>query len=153
MTSDLKHPPIAGAHHMALSVRNLDRSIRFYCDVLGAALIHEPYDGDSPSFSGRMAIVALGALGLDLIEHSANGGELFGPVRTGLDHLSFPADSMADLGQWADWLDTSNIENSGVRDVAGIGGMLNFADPDGISLEIIYVDLEKLSQGAHAADV
>ena len=81
------HPQIAGVHHMGLSVRDLDRSIRFYCDVLGAALFREPYDGNSPSFSGRMAIVGLGALGLDLIEHASNGGEQFQPGRTGLTGL------------------------------------------------------------------
>jgi catechol 2,3-dioxygenase-like lactoylglutathione lyase family enzyme len=95
--SKVGHPQIAGVHHMGLSVRDLDRSIRFYCDVLGAALFREPYDGNSPSFSGRMAIVSLGALGLDLIEHASNGGEQFQPGRTGLDHLSFPTESLDDL--------------------------------------------------------
>ena len=42
------------------------------------------------------------------------------------------------------------FQNSGVRDVAGVGGMIFFADPDGIALEFLFVDLEKLSQGAFA---
>lgn len=152
MGSDLDHPQIAGAHHMGLSVRDLDRSIRFYRDVLGAAVIREPYRGNSPSFSGRMAIVSLGTLGLDLIEHAANDGELFGPDCTGLDRLSFPADSRTDLEQWANWLDELNVSHSGVKDVAEVGWMLNFSDPDGIALEIIYVDRERLSEGAFAHD-
>jgi glyoxylase I family protein len=97
-----------------------------------------------------MAIVGLGALGLDLIEHAANDGGSFGPDRTGLDHPSFPADSKADVEQWANWLDESHVSHSGVKDVADVGWMLNFADPDGIALEIIYVDSEKLSQGPYA---
>ena len=144
------HPQIAGVHHMGLSVRDLDCSIRFYCDVLGAALFREPYDGNSPSFSGRMAIVSLGALGLDLIEHASNGGEQFQPGRTGLDHLSFPTESLDDLRDWARWLDACDVSHSGVRDVAGVGSMLNFADPDGIAVEFLFLDLEKLSQGAFA---
>src|SRR5215469_12747558 len=137
---EIGHPQIAGAHHMGLSVRDLDRSIRFYCDVLGAALFREPYDGDSPSFSGRMAIVALGALGLDLIEHAQNGGEPFQPDRTGLDHLAFSAESLAELQEWASWLDACDVSHSGVRDVPDVGGMLNFLDPDGIALEFLFID-------------
>ena len=40
VNSEIGHPQIAGAHHMGLSVRDLDRSIRFYCDVLGAVTVH-----------------------------------------------------------------------------------------------------------------
>jgi len=69
---------------MGFSVRNLDRSIRFYCDVLGAVLFREPYNGDGPSFSGRMVIVGLGTLGVDLIEHAGNQGESFEPAPYGL---------------------------------------------------------------------
>jgi hypothetical protein len=32
-------PRHAGLHHLGISVTNLDRSIRFYCDVLGADLL------------------------------------------------------------------------------------------------------------------
>jgi glyoxylase I family protein len=97
-----------------------------------------------------MAIVGLGALGLDLIEHASNEGEQFQPGRTGLDHLSFATESPDELRDWASWLDACDVPHSGVRDVAGVGGMINFADPDGIALEFLFVDLEKLSQGAFA---
>lgn len=136
---------------MGLSVSDLDRSIRFYCDVLGAAVIREPYDGDNSDFSGRIAIVSLGALGLDLIEHAANGGDSFQPARTGLDHLSFPTASTQELAQWAGWLDKCNVAHSGVKDVAEVGEMLNFLDPDGIQLELLFVDTEKIRQGRYAS--
>jgi glyoxylase I family protein len=57
--------------HLGFSVTDLDRSIKFYCDVLGAALVRAPCDGDSPSFSGPLAFVTLGSNGLDLYEHAA----------------------------------------------------------------------------------
>jgi glyoxylase I family protein len=136
---------MTGARHMGFSVRNLDRSIRFYCDVLGTALVREPYDGDSPSFCGRMAVVGLGKLGLDLFEHAGNGGELFELAHTGLDHVAFPTESVEEFGAWASWLDTCNVSHSGVREVAGVGAMLNFVDPDGIQLEFLFIDRARLS--------
>lgn len=145
VNNKIGHPQIAGLHHMGLSVRDLDRTIQFYCDVLGAALFREPYDGDSPSFSGRMALVAFGVFGLDLFEHAENAGETFQPVRTGLDHLAFPTQSVEELEQWASWLDTCGISHSDIRDAGGFGSMFNFVDPDGIQLEFIFVDLEKVA--------
>jgi glyoxylase I family protein len=130
---------------MGLSVRDLGRSIRFYCDVLGGALMREPYDGDSPSFSGRMALVALGELGLDLFEHSGNAGEAFDPACTGLDHLAFATQSVEELEQWASWLDSCGVSHSDIRDAGGFGSMFNFADPDGVQLEFIFVDLAKVA--------
>ncbi len=154
--SEPGHPPVSGAHHFGFSVSDLGRSIRFYCDVLGASLVRPPYGGDSPSFAGRMAIVGLGATGLDLFEHSGNGGERFDPVRTGLDHLGFATESVGDLEKWASWLDACNIPHSGVREIVPgdtgsaatgpLGAMLDFVDPDGIQLEFLFLDSEKIRQ-------
>jgi glyoxylase I family protein len=55
--------------HLGLSVTDLDRSVEFYCDVLGGLMVRPPFAGTSPSFSGRMAIVLLGSMALDLYEH------------------------------------------------------------------------------------
>lgn len=155
-TSELGHPRIRGAHHLGFSVSDLDSGIRFYCDVLGAAVIRPSYAGDNPSFSGRMAIVSLGATALDLFEHAGNAGQQFDPRRTGLDHLGFEAESVQDLQRWARWLDACGVPHSGVREiVAGDtgttvpephGAMLDFVDPDGIQLEFLFVDINKIQE-------
>jgi glyoxylase I family protein len=100
-----------------------------------------------------MAIVSLGATGLDLFEHADNGGERFDPARTGLDHLGFETESVDALEVWASWLDSCNISHSGVRelkagetDAEPLGAMLDFLDPDGIQLEFLFLDSEKIRQ-------
>jgi glyoxylase I family protein len=158
VSSELAPPCLRGAHHFGFSVRDLDRSIRFYCDVLGAVLVRPPYSGDSPAFSGRMAIVAVGATGFDLFEHANNRQEPFDPARTGLDHLGFAAESIEELQSWAGWLDACNITHSGVReivpgdtngtDVEPIGAMLDFRDPDGIQLEFLFLDTAKIQRAS-----
>jgi glyoxylase I family protein len=97
-----------------------------------------------------MAIVAFGAQGLDLFEHADNGGERFVPEHTGLDHLALAAESLDELQRWASWLDAHDVPHSEIREVLDIGAMLDFVDPDGIQLEFIFIDLEKLQRPAGA---
>jgi len=130
--------------HLGFSVTNLDRSIKFYCDALGAVLVREPSEGDRPAFSGRMALVMLGSNGLDLYEHVGNEAERFVPARTGLDHLALVAESFEQLRAWADWLDACEVPRSEIRDV-GVGAMFDFVDPDGIQIEFCFTDQAKLA--------
>jgi glyoxylase I family protein len=144
--SEVDRPDPVGLSHLGLSVSNLERSISFYCDVLGATLVRTPYDGDSPAFSGRMAVVIIGSLTLDLFEHGGNGGGQFDPNSTGLDHLALVAQSSEDLQRWTRWLDLQKVEHSEIRDAQGMGSMFDFADPDGIQWEFLFLDPEKLRQ-------
>ena len=141
-------PPQVGVSHIGCSVTDLDRSVTFYCDVLGAALIRPPYGGERTSFSGRMALVRLGTLSLDLYEHAANAGERFDPSHTGLDHLALTAASLKDLEAWATWLDDHQIPHSEIRDGGGVGAMFDFVDPDGIQIEFFFLDEERLRHSA-----
>jgi glyoxylase I family protein len=139
---DNGRPRLAGLHHLGISVANLERSMRFYRDVVGADVLVAPNDGTSPSFIGRMAILSLGGRIFDICEHSRNDGERFDPVHTGLDHLALEAESLDELQAWATWLDTCGVARSQVREVAGLGKMFDFVDPDGIQLEFMCLDLD-----------
>jgi glyoxylase I family protein len=129
MTDESDRPRQVGISHLGFSVTDLDRSISFYREVLGAVLVQPP--DPSPAFSGRMALVLLGSIGLDLFEHAANQAEAFEAARTGLDHLELAAESYSDLEKWAEWLDAHDIPRSEIRDGGGVGAMFDFTDPDG----------------------
>ena len=152
MTQPPGRPRISGYSHIGLSVKDLDRSIAWYRDVLRARVTREPWQGDRPSFSGRMAVLLIGPHILDLYQHDANGGETFDPARTGLDHFALMPESYADLEQWAHWLDTKGVERSEIREVqGGLGGMFDFVDPDGLQIEFLFLDTAKIaSKGAGA---
>jgi glyoxylase I family protein len=141
-------PQQVGVSHLGISVTDLDQAIAFYCDVLGATLLRPPYEGDSTSFSGRMALVYLGSLSLDLYQHAANVEERFDPSRTGLDHLALVAKSSEDLEAWAGWLDHHSVPRSEIRDAGDVGAMFDFEDPDGIQMEFFFLDQEKLRRSA-----
>lgn len=146
MENGVDRPRLIGVSHLGVSVTNLDRSLRFYCDVLGAPIVRPTYDGDRESFSGRMAAVALGPHALDLFEHVANRKEHFDPVRTGLDHIALAAESATELRAWTNWLDACEVPRSAIREVVGVGEMFDFVDPGGIQLEFLFLDLDRLSQ-------
>jgi glyoxylase I family protein len=148
MASQSEPPAHVGVSHVGLSVADLDRSLAFYCDVLRAALLVPPCDGFSENFSGRMAIIRLGAHGVDLFQHTANSGERFEPARTGLDHLGLTVDSLDDLQAWAEWLDAHDVPRSDIRDAQGTGGIFDFVDPDGIQLEFYFLDQDKIRRSA-----
>jgi glyoxylase I family protein len=133
---------LAGLHHLGISVTGLDRSIRFYCDVLGADLLLADTTESERRFPGRMAILTLGGRVFDLCEHSSNSGERFDPLHTGLDHLALEAKSFEELQAWATWLDSCGVARSEVRNVAGgLGATFDFVDPDGIQIEFTHLNL------------
>ena len=144
MKDDHARPLVSGISHLGLSVTNLDRSIGFYRDVLGAVVVRAPYDGDNPSFSGQLALIRLGPLGIDLYQHAATRDESFDPAKTGLDHLAFVAATREELDVWARWLDEHDIAHSPIRDTNNVASMFDFKDPDGIQIEFFYLDQEAL---------
>jgi glyoxylase I family protein len=139
MSGELDRPRQTGLNHFGISVTDLDASIAFYCEVLGAALAYPPQEGQSQSSSWRYAVVVLGSLAVDIYQHSENGGERFAPTRTGLDHLGLSVDTHGDLVAWARWLDANGVPRSDIRD-AVIGEIFDFVDPDGIQLEFFFMD-------------
>jgi glyoxylase I family protein len=132
--------------HLGLSVTDLVRSEKFYCDVLGADVVFPRHELDW----GVRTIVRLGRHFIDLNQLGRSDGSKFDAGRTGLDHLAFTADSREELENWARWLDANGVPRSSIRDVRAdaaqgsdapiAGGMFEFSDPDGIQLEFLFFD-------------
>jgi glyoxylase I family protein len=139
----MQGPPIAGVSHISLSVTDLDRSLEFYRDLLGAPLLFEGFPDGEVTFPGRIACVLLGIVGLDLQQHDANEGERFDPSRAGLDHLALAVNAYAELEAWMSKLDEAGVAHSPIRQT-GPAFMFDFCDPDGIQLEFVWVDAERL---------
>lgn len=120
-------PHFTGINHIALTVRDLDISERFYCDLLDFMLVLD-------IGHGRLCIHRRTGFTIALLHPEGASGETFSPLRTGLDHLGLAAESRDELVQWESRLQAAGVPYSPIQDMP-LGYHLNFTDPDGIALE------------------
>lgn len=119
-----------GLHHTALLCSDVERTVRFYQDVLGFPLTemveNRDYAGSTHFFFdiGNGNLLAFFDLpGLDLGEYA----EVLG----GLHHLAISVDP----GHWTQL--RAALEAAGVEYAEESGSSLYFRDPDGARLELI----------------
>jgi len=88
--------PVAGLHHVLLTVRDLRRSTDFYEAVLRLRKIREIPDDGTAGAKTLFALPDGGYFGL--VQHGGGDGSNFDALRTVLDHVSFtvPADELSD---------------------------------------------------------
>ncbi len=137
--SSVTHPRL---HHLALTVTDLDVSVRWYESVFGVTfLMDAPHQGGV----GRVLANENRELMIVLHRHDTNGGELFGETSTGLDHAAFVVPTRADLETWQNHLEVLGVTMADTADKPltqspicdeAYGSVIVFRDPDNIQLEL-----------------
>lgn len=124
---------LAGVHHAALSVRDVDASVQWYGDVFG---FEEVFRQESEA--RRVVVMRFPGLRqtLGLVEHKGPE-EGFNPQNLGLDHLAFSVESREELEGWSGRFDERGVTHSGPIETP-FGGMLHFKDLDGIALALFW---------------
>jgi glyoxylase I family protein len=128
-------PTISTIHHISLTVREIERSVAWYAQVLGLErLMEEPH----PDGSGYAVVLGKPdwSLCVGLHVHTSNDAEAFAERRTGLDHVSFLVPSRAELDQWEARLSELDVPHAPVNDQDGYSVVV-FRDPDNIQLEFV----------------
>jgi catechol 2,3-dioxygenase-like lactoylglutathione lyase family enzyme len=124
-------PAHSGIHHLKLPVADLERSIRWYSDALGARrrpeLDHRRPDGTL--FAVILDVPGLGTA-LELRLDPATAGAL-----AGYNFLTLAVADLAAIGRWAAHLDDLGLPHS--PPIAGLAGwLLVLPDPDDLRLRL-----------------
>jgi len=147
MTAAIESPPtiravptVTGLHHLGLTVRDIAASEAWYTQVLGLVRAFVEPHGTGNGYA--VVMVRPGTelfLGLD--HHPDADGEMFSPLRTGLDHLSLRLARREDLDEWITHLDAIGVEHGALFETAEPAphALVVFRDPDGVPIELFWI--------------
>lgn len=130
-------PSVTGAHHMALTVTDAERSAAWYSELLGMQLL---MSGDEDTVRFRVLVHPESGWVQGVREYTEGSSDRFDELRTGLDHFAFGVPSREALDDWVQVLDDKAVPHAGVSDTP-VGSVVTFRDPDNIQLELWYSDV------------
>lgn len=157
-----------GQHHVGITVKDLDASIRFYHDVLGLEFISEPSPWfDSPGLGPAVGVpgaalrqvsLKLGETSLELLEYRSPPSQTEGPLLSnsiGASHIAFHVDDIHATKAELESKGIAFFSDVNVVDEGVLAGWrwVYFADPDGYPLELVeaaYYDAEARRAGIDA---
>lgn len=136
------HIELGDIHHLRLTVTDIERSRRFYTELLGFQVAVAAPESDNPKsdpsypvlWGGIVMTKGAYLLGLRPVAHK---GDRFDEDRVGLDHLSFMVENREALDRAIRLLDERGVPRGEVRELTSFGiCVLPFRDPDNIQLEL-----------------
>lgn len=131
-------PEFSRVVHIAITVRDMEASARWYADVLG--LRPAKRVDVAPDEIGHPRILLRrdsDNFVLGIHEPHERSSDDFDEDRTGLDHTALEVDDRAALEQWTAWLDARGVDHSPIRDL-DYASFISFCDPDGIAWEVWF---------------
>ena len=160
---------LKAVHHVGLVVRDLDRSIYFYHDLLGVPFANEP----TPWFEGPELEKGVGVPGarlrqvslwvgenstMELIEYANRPATSTAPVPNtfmGAAHVCFKVDDVQSTKKELEDKGVTFYSDVNVVDSGPLAGWrwVYFSDPDGLALELVeiayYLKDEREANSAH----
>jgi catechol 2,3-dioxygenase-like lactoylglutathione lyase family enzyme len=140
---------LAGVHHVAINVCDMDRSLRFYEDTLGFRQLFPPQEGSGedlersvkvPSAKLKYAMLQTGNIIVELIQYLNPVGKPYDRRNcdAGNMHLAF---RVSDIDEAYAKLKDRGVKFNGPPVKIDSGPLSNcafayFTDPDGVTLEI-----------------
>ena len=141
-------------HHVGITVKDLDASIRFYHDVLGLPFSNEPspwFDGEElgkavgvPGGALRQVSLLLGDTTLELLQYKSPPSATTKPLDSnsiGASHVAFVVDDIVAKKAELEAKGITFYSDVNVVDEGVLAGWrwVYFEDPDGYPLELVEV--------------
>jgi glyoxylase I family protein len=126
-------PSITGASHVALTVRDMDASAKWYQDVFGWQPVRR-LSGEEAGSPRILLFDPQSRFMVAVCEPAPHADDRFDHRRVGLDHLALAVADEAALHDWVEHLDRLDVPHSPVREL-GPAKFLTIDDPDGIQIE------------------